>query len=755
MTDASFDLGSASARVLIDVSGIKSGMDQAKKDFSSGLKGFTDGIKNVGANISGFGKDITVLAAPIAGIFAAAVKAASDSEAELAQLNSVLTSTKGVAGVTYDAAVKLASGLQKVTRYSDEQVLSGENLLLTFTNIGKDVFPDATKTMLDMSTALGQDLKSSAIQLGKALQDPVKGITALKRVGVNFTDAQKQMIEKMVAAGDTMGAQKLILKELQTEFGGSAVAAGKTFAGQLDILKNQFHDLLEKIGGAIIPVLQKLMTAVQPLVQAIGEWIDKNPDLVGGILIIGAALAVLGPILIAAGAAIGAIGGLLAFVLSPIGLLIGGVAALAVAFATNFGGIRDAVMPILTALEPVFNVVKDAVGTFLNAVSHGQDVFSAFQTAFGQLISNLGPAISEAVPKLIAAFGDLLSSIWQAIVDAVPKALKAFEDILGSIGDWLGGSGPGQLANGLGDLIAGIVNWITTNGPDLLKQAFIALMVGLNEFFNSDGWHRFSAGVQAMFQHFSDWISTSAWPTISGAISSITQSISDWFTGGGAAQAVAGIGNAFISLFNWVKDHGWETLTGAFKSVVESVAKFFSGTGAEQFIKGIGDAFISVFNWIVTTGLPMIGRAFQQIIDYVVKLFGQIATGIVDAVSKGVNDAVNAVKNIDTADVIQFITGKNIRAPGHADGTPLNEGWNMINEEGPEALYKQGSNVSVMTAGQTSNMLSGMLNGQGKGDGGDTYEIGNITIHANSYSEGQQAANGFRERLETLRRREG
>ena len=64
--------------------------------------------------------------------------------------------------------------------------------MLTFTGVGKDVFPQAIQTVLDMSQALGQDLKSSTVQLGKALNSPIDGITALSRVGVSFTDAQKK-----------------------------------------------------------------------------------------------------------------------------------------------------------------------------------------------------------------------------------------------------------------------------------------------------------------------------------------------------------------------------------------------------------------------------------------------------------------------------------------------------------------------------------------------------------------------------------
>lgn len=178
-------------------------------------------------------------------------RAAMAQEEAISQLEARLKSTKGAAGLTKDELLKLASGLQEVTTYGDEAVIGAESLLLTFTNIGEKVFPDALETVLDMSTALGQDLKSSAVQLGKALNDPIEGVTALKRVGVSFTDAQRDQIAVLVESGRTLDAQKLILQELQVEFGGASRAAADTFGGSLKQLSNYWGDLKESIGTAI------------------------------------------------------------------------------------------------------------------------------------------------------------------------------------------------------------------------------------------------------------------------------------------------------------------------------------------------------------------------------------------------------------------------------------------------------------------------------------------------------------------------
>lgn len=199
------------------------------------------------------------------------ISTAAKGEERMAQMNAVLTSTKGAAGMTQQALVDLATAQSKLSTQSKGANIETENLLLTFTSIGKDVFPQALTTVNDMSQALGQDTKSSAVQLGKALQDPIKGITALSRVGVNFTAQQKEQIKAMVAVGDVAGAQKIILSELGTEFGGSALAASQTFNGQLGILKNSFIGMGGSIASSVLPYLKNFVMFINenmPVIQA-------------------------------------------------------------------------------------------------------------------------------------------------------------------------------------------------------------------------------------------------------------------------------------------------------------------------------------------------------------------------------------------------------------------------------------------------------------------------------------------------------
>lgn len=253
------------------------------KATSTGFDNVVSGASSALSGLANIGKTVLVagLAAGTAAVgllatgLGLALKEAMEAQEGLAQLDAVLKSTGGAAGVTRDMALELADGLSQVTRFSDDAILAGENLLLTFTNIGADVFPRATETMLDMATALGTDASGGAIQLGKALNDPIAGITALTRVGVTFTEEQKDAIAAMVEMGDIAGAQTIILDELAKEFGGSAEAAGETFAGQLDILKNSLLNVAEGVGTALLPVLQTFLNEViiplVPLIQAAAD----------------------------------------------------------------------------------------------------------------------------------------------------------------------------------------------------------------------------------------------------------------------------------------------------------------------------------------------------------------------------------------------------------------------------------------------------------------------------------------------------
>lgn len=172
-----------------------------------------------------------------------------EAEAVQAQLGAALKSTEAASGQTIKSLNEQSAALQKVTAFGDETIGSAQSILLTFTRIGGEVFPRATAATLDLATRMKTDVNSAALQLGKALNDPIKGVTALARVGVQFSDSQKAMIESLVKTNQLAKAQGIILKELETEFGGSAAAARGTLGGAVKALGEAWGDMFEATGS--------------------------------------------------------------------------------------------------------------------------------------------------------------------------------------------------------------------------------------------------------------------------------------------------------------------------------------------------------------------------------------------------------------------------------------------------------------------------------------------------------------------------
>lgn len=220
-------------------------------------KAFLGGLKGLLAVAGG-----VLLAREVKQFVDDGVAALSRIETITAQTNSVIQSTGGVANVSAEGVNRLADALENATASESETIREGANLLLTFKNIrneagaGNDVFNQTVAAMVDVGRAMGTDASGAAIQLGKALNDPVKGIAALTRMGIQFTAEQKELIKALVESGDLLGAQKIILGELNSQFGGSGAAYAETYAGKLYLVQDASGDLQEALVGGLMPTFK-------------------------------------------------------------------------------------------------------------------------------------------------------------------------------------------------------------------------------------------------------------------------------------------------------------------------------------------------------------------------------------------------------------------------------------------------------------------------------------------------------------------
>jgi phage-related protein len=451
-------------------------------DFIANTQSLAQGFNQAGAGATGFGSKIKglakagLVAAGAAGLAALTetlklgVDEMTQAAKVTAQTENVLKSTGGAAGVTAKQVAGLANAMMKKTGVDDEVIQSGENVLLTFTRIqnkagkGNDIFNQATKATLDLSVALGQDMQSSAIQVGKALNDPIKGITALQRVGVSFTDAQKKQVKAMVESGDVMGAQKLILAELTKEFGGSAEAAGKTLPGQINILKESFSNLAGELVSMVVPALSKVT-----------KFLVENPGVAKamaiGVLALAAALVVMNAAL-----AVSAVvtGGLVA----PILIVIGAIAAfiaigvllaknwdvISKALATAFGWIKTAAMDVFNWLKSnwplLLGILTGPIGLAVVMIAtHWSTVKAITQAAWNavkgatndawntvrSVVQSAVNAVSNAVTGAWNAVRNATNAAWGAVEAKVTGVISSVKGTLSAFAGWVSGFAHGAL----------------------------------------------------------------------------------------------------------------------------------------------------------------------------------------------------------------------------------------------------------------------------------------------------------------------
>lgn len=201
------------------------------------------------------------------------INATKKQQAALTQLRQGLESTNNVVGQSFDELVKKAQDFQKISIFGDEEIIQAQSQLITFTNIVGDQFDKTIELAADLSVRMGQDLKSSIVQLGKALNDPITNLSALSRVGIQFDESQKNLIKTLFKSGKIAEAQTEIFKELEKEFGGSARAARDDFGGALTALANASSDLLEanNLGGVVNNINQLTDILQDPQTQKAAE----------------------------------------------------------------------------------------------------------------------------------------------------------------------------------------------------------------------------------------------------------------------------------------------------------------------------------------------------------------------------------------------------------------------------------------------------------------------------------------------------
>lgn len=369
----------------------------------------------------------------------------SEAQKVSAQTAAALKSTGGAAGVTQKHIEAFASSLQKTTGLEDDAIQSSQNLLLTFTKIsnsGPDkIFDRATLAAADLSVALGKDMNSSAMMVGKALNDPIKGVTALGRAGVQFTASQKATIKSLVDTGNVAGAQKMILKELETQVGGSARAFGETTPGQIEKAKRAFEELTQGAVAAVVPLVTAVLPGLTAGINGVTSFFQANWPKIQSVAasVWNWFKANLLPTFQSIGQSIGSI------VMSIVGF-----------FRANWPQIKSIVGPILSTIGSLVKTTFGVIGGILKTVA------SILRGDFRGAWEGLKSIGSNILNGIVAAVKNIPIALW----NAAKGILTAAYDLGRQVVQWVAkgiGSLPGLIKRGLSSLFglagdAGAVN---------------------------------------------------------------------------------------------------------------------------------------------------------------------------------------------------------------------------------------------------------------------------------------------------------
>lgn len=423
--------------------------------------------------IGGMGRGAAIAGAAMAGGLALGARKAWQEFEEAAkvgaQTDAVIKSTGGAAKVTAGEVSNLAASLSAKAGVDDEAIQSGSNLLLTFKNIrneagaGNDVFNQTTAAALDMSVAMKTDMRSAAMQLGKALNDPEKGVTKLMRAGVDFTDQQKEQIKTLQESGDVLGAQKIMLAEVNAQFGGSAEAQARP----LDRAKVAVNNLFEAVGVKLAPAVEGAATVLADFVEGLttgegagGAAADTFHRLAFGarevIDWVGGAVDTVQEFFSGGSSAAGDANSAFADMKQLLGDLWGYAKGVGGELASAFAGVEDDLAPIGAAILKVGKVLIDFWGTVFRRIIPGaravfgglanmirgvvQVISGIVQGDFGKvwggvkrIIGGAVRAIGGAIRVLTAPFREVFARIGSVVGRGIRRVVGFFADLPGGI----------------------------------------------------------------------------------------------------------------------------------------------------------------------------------------------------------------------------------------------------------------------------------------------------------------------------------
>jgi hypothetical protein len=313
---------------------------------------------------------------------------------------------------------KLNSTLATKTRFDDDATASAEAVLANF-HLTAEQMKTLIPLVQDYAARTGKDLPTAAQNVGRTFLGNTR---AMKELGVNFK-----------ATGDRGKDFAAVTDLLRDKVGGFAEKEGKTTSGRLEIMQNQFGELKETVGSAVVPMLLRFVTVLTGLV----TWVSNLSPAAKTLLTVLGGLGVVVFGIVKAVQAWTAVQGALNVVLdaNPIGLVVLGIAALVAGIVLAYQHSETFRNIVQAAFAIVSGAVRDTIGFF--------------------------EALGSGVARIVGGAVSFLRNNWQNIIVglltggvglAVLFIAKHFDDIVGFVTGM-----PGRIARGAKGMWNGIL----------------------------------------------------------------------------------------------------------------------------------------------------------------------------------------------------------------------------------------------------------------------------------------------------------
>jgi len=586
---------------------------------------------------------VALAAAAVGGAYAlgkfvvGSIQAAKEAVVIDAKLGNVVKSM-GLFGNQTEAVtarlIDYASAVQKEIAVSDESIKVVQTKLLTFKELAKSAgiagaaFDRTTVAAFNMAANGFGSAESNAIQLGKAMNDPIKGITALSRAGVQFTDQQKDQIKTMVESGNVTGAQNLILKELGKQFDGAA-AAGASFGDKIGVA---WDDVKEAVGRVLLPYLERLGDYVIKTLLPSFEvwWKEAGPKLSESISnlakwIEGKAI----PALIDlwkqfqenvlpalkewkeyidkdVAPVIGKLSETIGLLAEKFGKLSGDTEESKSTFNVLLFAVDQASQAMqkiglgMTLLNEAIDSIGDWALMFWNFARSANDALMTFLATIRVLPGNVVSILGAVVTKFREAGGTAVVAMRDALIGAWPV-----------VNGWLGGM-PGRVFAAIGNLAAPVIG----RGREAMSGLF--------------------DGIRDRWQSVSAWLGGSP-GRIVGAVGGLGSALI-----GRGRDAIAGMASGvqdrFESLRAW-----FNALPGRVKDAIGDLGSKLYGAGREL-INGMKNGVVDAVSGLIEAVKNAIGNAIQAAKDKLKirspsRVFMDIGSNAMQGMAKGVTEA--------------------------------------------------------------------------------------------------------------------